>query len=38
MNQDFTVQLPSAGEFIDSDGNVRIAGQESETTNDGFRI
>ena len=27
-----------AGEFIDSDGNVRIAGQESETTNDGFRI
>ncbi|MFL2963067.1 MAG: hypothetical protein ACJZ46_02360 [Candidatus Thalassarchaeaceae archaeon] len=27
-----------AGEFIDSDGNVRIAGQESETVNDGFRI
>ena len=27
-----------AGEFIDSDGNVRIAGEESEIANDDFRI
>lgn len=27
-----------AGEFIDSDGNLRIAGEESEMANDDFRI
>jgi len=27
-----------AGEFIDSEGNVRVAGAEEDTTNDGFRI